>query len=114
MLSPVINQLEQKESKQIQQKPLQTNSEKRKPNKILAVSAQPYEHPMSQQNTVFLMHQQTNEDSAEEDEYDEGPKQDFKKKNFEVIQQMQQKKLQEQALIEEERRKMMKKQEKLK
>lgn len=38
VLSPVINQMEQREVKQ-QPKLQQTNSEKRKPNKILAVSA---------------------------------------------------------------------------
>jgi hypothetical protein len=41
-------------------------------------------------------------------------KQDFKKKNLEIIQKMQEKKMHEQRLIEEERQKMLRKQEKLK
>jgi hypothetical protein len=53
-------------------------------------------------------------DLGEEGDFDYGnenggPRQDFKRKNLEIIQKMQEKKLLEQKMIEEERQKMIRK-----
>jgi DNA repair exonuclease SbcCD nuclease subunit len=89
----------------------QNNSEKTKPNRV-----QHDPTVFSDHNALYLVPgTMTDVDAVDVIEEESNlPRQDFKKKNFEILQRMQEKKLQEQEMIEQERLKMIRKQEKLK